>query len=46
VDTFAIDGIQLGWQGRNQGFTLAGPHLRNATFMEGHTTDHLDIKVP
>ena len=35
--------VEIDWQGGDKGFTFAGAHFRNATVVQSHATDQLDI---
>ena len=45
VDPIARDRVEVDRQGRYQGFTLTGAHFCNTPVVQGHTADHLNIKV-
>ena len=46
MNTLPFNRIEIGRQGGNQRLSFTSPHFRNSTLMEGHTADHLHIKMP
>ena len=46
VNPFAGQGVQTGGKSGHEGLTLAGPHLGDGAFVEGHAADELHIEMP
>ena len=45
VDALALDGIEIGRQGGDQGLALAGLHLRNPALVQDHAAQQLDVEM-
>ncbi len=45
MHTLAAQGIQIGWQGRDQGLPFTGLHLGNFAVVQHHAANHLHIEV-
>jgi hypothetical protein len=45
VHAFAFQRVQVDGQGRDKGFTLAGAHFGDVTFMQRHAAHHLNVEV-
>ena len=42
---FALEGIEIDRQGRDQGFALTGLHFGDPAFMENHAADQLHVEM-
>ncbi len=42
----ALDGIEIGWQGSNEGLTFPRNHFGDIAAMEHHPPNHLNIVMP
>ncbi len=45
VDALALERVEVGGQGGDQGLALAGAHFRDAAGVQDHAADHLDVEV-
>ncbi len=46
VDAVAVEGIQVGGQGGDQGLAFAGDHLGDAAAVQDHAAHQLDVEMP
>ena len=46
VNALAVEGIEIGGQGGDQGLALAGDHLGDVAAVQDHAAHQLDVEVP
>ena len=46
MNAFGGQGIEIGREGCDKGFSLTGLHLCNLTLVQDHAANHLDIEMP